>query len=219
MGELRVTVRLFASLRELAGTRTRELRLAEGARAADVWPGLDLGDEPPGLAFAVNDAYAARDTPLRDGDRVALIPPVSGGAEPVDVRVLEAPPDVAEVSRLVADRAAGAIATFVGTVRDSARGRDVEWLDYEVYDALALAEMRSIATAALERHGCLRAAVYHRRGRAEIGEATVAIAVSAAHRHDALQACSEIIDTLKQRVPIWKKERYAGGEEWIGQGS
>jgi molybdopterin synthase catalytic subunit/molybdopterin converting factor small subunit len=218
-GQLEVTVRLFAALREQAGARTRSVQLPEGSRAGDVWPALGLGDEPPGLAFAVNHAYTSRDTPLAAGDEVALIPPVSGGDERVHVELVAHEPDLAALHRAVADRAAGAVATFVGTVRESARGRDVEWLDYEVYDELALPEMARIAEAAVERNGCLRAAVVHRSGRAEIGEATVAIAVSSAHRHDALRACTEIIDTLKQRVPIWKKERYAGGEEWIGQGS
>jgi molybdopterin synthase catalytic subunit len=219
VAEVEVTVRLFAALREQAGARSRSLRLPAGACAADVWPALGLGDEPPGLAFAVNHVYAGRETPLAPGDEVALIPPVSGGEGRVVVRLSENEPGAADVQAAVADDAAGAVAVFVGTVRDTARGRDVEWLDYEAYEELAVPEMERIASAALERNGCLHAAVFHRVGRAEIGEATVAIAVSSAHRHDALRACTEIIDTLKERVPIWKKERYAGGEEWIGQGS
>jgi molybdopterin synthase catalytic subunit len=219
MSEIEVTVRLFAGLREQAGTRVRHVRLAPGAHAGDVWPALGLGAEPPGLAFAVNHAYSGREAPLADGDEVALIPPVSGGEEDVHVVLSDAEPQVADVCARVADPRAGAVASFVGVVRNEARGRSVEWLDYEAYDELAVSEMERIAREALGRHGCLRAALAHRTGRAEIGQATVAIAVSAAHRHDAILACTEIIDTLKERVPIWKKERYEGGEEWIGRGS
>ena len=218
-----VTVRLFAGLRERAGAREVALELAEGARAGDVWPALRLGDEPPGLALAVNRRYANRDQPLEPGDEVALIPPVSGGsageADALSVAIGPEPLDLAALVELVSDPGAGAVASFLGTVRDNARGRGVEWLEYEAYDEMALSEMQGIAGDAIARHGCIRAAVAHRTGRVPIGDASVAVAVSAAHRAAALDACREIIDTLKQRAPIWKKERYADGEEWIGQGS
>jgi MoaE-MoaD fusion protein len=220
---MQVTVRLFAALRERAGTGRRELELPDGARVSDVWPALGLGDEPRGLAYARNRTYTERDTQLQAGDEVAVIPPVSGGAagtEPVVWAALtggqiELQPLIDRVS----DRGAGAVASFLGVVREHSRGRDVEWLDYEAFHEMAGPEMEAIAAEAVRRHGCLRAAVLHRTGRVEIGEASVAIAVSAAHRAAALAACTEIIDTLKDRVPIWKKERYSGGEEWIGQGS
>jgi molybdopterin synthase catalytic subunit len=220
---MQVTVRLFAALRERAGAGRRELELPEGARIADVWPALGLGEEPNGLAYARNRAYAERDTPLEPGDEVAVIPPVSGGASDTEPAVWAAltggPVELSPLVERVSDRGAGAVSTFLGVVRDHSRGRDVEWLDYEAFHEMAGPEMEAIAAEAVRRHGCLRAAVLHRTGRVEIGEASVAIAVSAAHRHAAIAACTEIIDTLKQRVPIWKKERYAGGEEWIGQGS
>ena len=220
---MQVTVRLFAALRERAGAGRRELELPEGARVADVWPALGLGEEPRGLAYARNRAYAERDTPLEPGDEVAVIPPVSGGASDTEPAVWAAltdgPVELSPLVDRVSHRGAGAVSTFLGVVRESSRGRDVEWLDYEAFTEMAGPEMEAIAAAAVRRHGCLRAAVLHRTGRVEIGEASVAIAVSAAHRHAAITACTEIIDTLKQRVPIWKKERYAGGEEWIGQGS
>jgi MoaE-MoaD fusion protein len=210
---VRITVRLFAGLRERAGWSRREL---EGvARVADVWPALDLGDEPPGLAYAVNRSYADRDTELRDGDEVALIPPVSGGAfllsaEPLDLRAV-----VQEVQR----NEAGAIATFVGTTRRHSRGRVVLYLDYEAYPEMAEEMMRSLAEALKEKHDLCEVAIHHRIGRVDIGEPSVAIAVSAPHRHAALEACSEAIDTLKETIPLWKKEVYEGGEEWIGRGS
>jgi molybdopterin synthase catalytic subunit/molybdopterin converting factor small subunit len=220
---MQVTVRLFAALRERAGTGRRELELPDGARVSDVWPALGLGEEPRGLAYARNRTYTERDTPLQAGDEVAVIPPVSGGAAGTEPEVWAALTDgqidLAPLIDRVSERGAGAIASFLGVVRSHSRGRDVEWLDYEAFHEMAGPEMEAIAAEAVRRHGCLRAAVLHRTGRVEIGEASVAIAVSAAHRAAALAACTDIIDTLKDRVPIWKKERYAGGEEWIGQGS
>jgi molybdopterin synthase catalytic subunit/molybdopterin converting factor small subunit len=210
---VRITVRLFAGLRERAGWSRRELE--DVARVADVWPALDHGDEPPGLAYAVNRSYADRDTELHDGDEVALIPPVSGGdfllsAEPLDVRAV-----VREVQR----NEAGAIATFVGTTRRHSRGRVVLYLDYEAYPEMAEEMMRSLAASLKEKHDLCEVAIHHRIGRVDIGEPSVAIAVSAPHRHAALDACREAIDTLKETIPLWKKEVYEGGEEWIGRGS
>ena len=210
-----VVVRLFAALREQAGTRQRELELSEGASVGDVWPALDLGDEPPGLVYALNRAYVDRTAPLADGDEVALIPPVSGGA----FLLSEEPLSVERVAGEVGSGDAGAIATFVGTTRARSRGRDVVRLEYEAYEGMAEAEMERIATELRERHDVIDIAIHHRVGPVEIGETSVVIAVSAAHRAAAFDACREAIDTLKQTVPLWKKELYVGGEEWIGQGS
>ena len=208
-------MKLFAALREQAGMRERELELADGARIDDVWPALGLGDEPRGLVYAVNRAYVERGTALADGDEVALIPPVSGG----DFLLSEAPLSLERVVAEVASDDAGAIATFVGTTRSQSRGRDVVRLEYEAYEGMAEAEMERIAAALRGRHEILAVAIHHRVGPVEIGERSVAIAVSAAHRAAALDACRDAIDTLKQTVPLWKKELYVGGEEWIGQGS
>jgi molybdopterin synthase catalytic subunit len=114
---------------------------------------------------------------------------------------------------------AGAIATFVGTTRQHSRGRSVLHLDYEAYEEMAEQVMAEIAAELKERHELCEIAIHHRTGRVDIGEASVVIAVSAPHRQDALAACKEAIDTLKERVPLWKKEFYEGGEEWIGRGS
>ena len=208
-------MKLFAALREQAGVRERELELLDGARIDDVWPALGLGDEPRGLVYAVNRAYVERGTRLADGDEVALIPPVSGG----DFRLSEAPLSLERVVAEVASDDAGAIATFVGTTRSQSRGRDVVRLEYEAYEGMAEAEMERIAGALQDRHDILSVAIHHRVGPVEIGETSVVIAVSAAHRAAALDACRDAIDTLKQTVPLWKKELYVGGEEWIGQGS
>ena len=212
---VKVTVRLFAGLRELAGTGERELDLAEGARVADVWPALALGDEPAGLLYAVNRQYAAREGELAEGDEVALIPPVSGGS----FLLSEAPLDLDAVIAEVADERAGAIATFVGTTRRESRGRSVLYLEYEAYGGMAEQVMEEIAADLREKHDVCEVAIHHRIGRVDIGEKSVAIAVSAPHRRAALAACAEAIDRLKGTVPLWKKEVYDGGEEWIGRGS
>jgi molybdopterin synthase catalytic subunit len=207
-----ISVRLFAGLRERAGWSQREV---EAATVADVWPALGLGEEPNGLLYAVNKEYAARDRKLADGDEVALIPPVSGGAFVLSDEPLSLDRAVDEVR----DHRAGAIATFTGTTRSRSRERDVRYLDYEAYEGMAEGLMTEIATELAGRYELCGVAIHHRVGRVEIGETSVVIAVSAPHRGDALAACKEAIDELKQRVPLWKKEVYAGGEEWIGQGS
>ena len=208
-----VLVRLFAGLRERAGYSTRELD--DVSRVGDVWSALDLGDEPAGLLYAVNKEYAGRDRELRDGDEVALIPPVSGG----DFRLSAEPLSLDAVVGEVRSDAAGAIATFTGTTRVHSRGRTVDHLEYEAYEGMAEQTMAEIADELTRRYSVTRIAITHRIGRVEIGEASVAIAVSAPHRADALSACRDAIDTLKEAVPLWKKEIYEGGEEWIGRGS
>ena len=207
-----VTVRLFAGLREQAGWSRREI---EAATVGDVWPALELGDEPEGLLYAVNQEYAPRDRALADGDEVALIPPVSGGA----FLLTEEPLSLDRVVSEVAAPEAGAIATFTGTVRRSSRGRDVHHLEYEAYEEMAERMLAGLAESLRARHELVDVAIHHRVGRVEIGEPSVVIAVAAAHRAAALAACREAIDTLKETVPLWKKEVYEGGEEWIGRGS
>jgi MoaE-MoaD fusion protein len=210
---VRVTVKLFAGLRERAGWAQREL---DGvARVSDIWPALGLGEEPAGLLYAVNRRYAEQTHELGDGDEVALIPPVSGGA----FRLSDEPLSQDAVVEEVARNEAGAIATFIGTTRARSRGRSVQYLEYEAYAGMAEDVMGEIAAELRERYALLEIAIHHRTGRVEIGEPSVVIAISAAHRHDALAACKDAIDTLKERVPLWKKEVYEGGEEWIGRGS
>ena len=208
-----VKVRLFAGLRERAGYAEREL--AGVTRVAEVWPALELGEEPAGLLYAVNREYAEPDRELADGDEVALIPPVSGGA----FRVAEEPLSLGAAVAEVADERAGAVATFLGTVRRRSRGRSVLYLEYEAYAEMAEDVMTQIAAELERRYDLCAIAIHHRTGRVEIGEPSVVIAVSAAHRQDALAACKDAIDTLKETVPLWKKEVYEGGEEWIGRGS
>jgi molybdopterin synthase catalytic subunit len=210
---MHVTVRLFAGLRERAGTGRLEL---DGvATVADVWAGLGLGDEPGGLLYAVNRAYVEPTHELHDGDEVAVIPPVSGGAFLISAEAL----DVAAVLAEAADDEAGAVASFVGTVRRQSRGRTVLYLEYEAFEEMAEPMLRTLADELTAKHGLSKVAIHHRVGRVEIGEPSVAIAVSAPHRGAALDACKEAIDTLKETIPLWKKEFYEGGEEWLGRGS
>ena len=212
---MRITVKLFAGLRERAGESERDVELDSGARVADVWQPLGLGEEPEGLLYAVNKEYAPPDRRLSEGDEVALIPPVSGG----EFRLTADPIDVGAVIAAVADEQAGAVATFLGTTRLQSRGRTVLHLEYDAYEGMAEKVMEEIANALQERYELCRIAITHRVGRVGIGETSVAIAVSAPHREHALAACKEAIDTLKVDVPLWKKEVYEGGEEWIGRGS
>jgi molybdopterin synthase catalytic subunit len=210
-------VRLFAGLRERAGAGARELELAGGASVADVWPALELGDEPPGLLYAVNREYVTPDRPLSDGDEVALIPPVSGGED--STLLTETPLSLDEVVRAVASDEAGAVATFSGTARVESRGRRVLYLDYEAYEPMAEVMLAQLAAELRNRHGLTGIAIHHRVGRVGIGEPSVVIAASAPHRAEAFAACREAIETLKTSIPLWKKEVYVGGEEWIGRGS
>ncbi|HET9214707.1 MAG TPA: molybdenum cofactor biosynthesis protein MoaE [Gaiellaceae bacterium] len=212
---MRVTVKLFAGLRERAGAGTRELELDADARVGDLWARLDLGDEPDGLLYAVNKRYAGREHGLADGDEVALIPPVSGGAFRLSAERLDVPAVIGEVT----DERAGAVGLFLGTTRVHSRGRTVLHLEYEAYEGMAESVMEEIAQRLLERYELCRVAIAHRVGRVGIGETSVVVAVSAPHRDHALAACKEAIDTLKVEVPLWKKEVYEGGEEWIGRGS
>ena len=210
---MEVTVRLFAGLRERAGWSERTV--ADVTQVGDVWAALGLGDEPAGLLYAVNREYAPRERQLADGDEVALIPPVSGGA----FRLSEAPLDMVAVVAEVADERAGGIAVFAGTTRIHSRGRTVQHLEYEAYEGMAEQVMEELASDLTRTYDLCRVAIAHRVGQVGIGETSVVIAVSAPHRGDALAACKDAIDRLKETVPLWKKEVYEGGEEWIGRGS
>ena len=212
---MHVRVRLFAALRERAGSGSVDVDLPEGAVLGDVWPALGLGDEPSGLLYAVNREYAAPEATLSAGDEVAVIPPVSGG----DFRLSETPLSVEDAVAEARADDAGAVATFVGTTRRRSREREVLHLEYEAYEGMAQRVMAELADDLKRRHDLCEVAIHHRVGRVDIGETSVVIAVSAPHRAAALTACREAIDELKVTVPLWKKELYVGGEEWIGRGS
>ncbi len=220
----RLKLKLFATLRERARTAELSREFADGATMTEIWSALvrefpALGGHHNSVGFAVNQEYVEGDYCPREGDEVAFIPPVSGGAEPPwmgPITITRDPIDVAALEHAVADPAAGAIVTFTGATRRENAGRRVLKLEYEAYEAMALAEMRKLAREAGERWSIVRIAIRHRIGLVDIGETSVAIAVSAAHRAEAFEACRFAIDRLKEIVPIWKKEYFEGGEVWIG---
>jgi molybdopterin synthase catalytic subunit len=204
-----VTVRLFAILRERAGAGSVDLELPEGARVADALAELGPLAEGLPLVMAVNREYAPEDHELSSGDELALIPPVSGG-EPVPwARVTAEPLSLSELAERVRDPRAGAVVTFSGVTRE------VEKLEYEAYEEMALERLRSIAAEAVERHGLCAAAVEHRVGDVPLSEPSVVVAASAPHRGEAFAGAREIIDRAKAEAPIWKRE--VDGEEgrWV----
>ena len=219
---MRVRVRFFATLRERAGTRALELDLDDAITVGRLWD--ILRSERPNLAayggrvaFAVNELYVDSKTTLQDNDEVAFIPPVSGGSARLPMfEIVEQPIEITRLIMAVGRPEAGAIATFIGTTRDHNSGRRVMRLEYEAYPTMAIREMRRIGDEVTARFSSQAIAIVHRIGVVEIGEASVAIAVSAAHRGAAFDACRFAIDRLKEIVPIWKKEHYEGGEIWIG---
>lgn len=219
---MRIAVRTFAAYRQAVGSSTLTLELPEGITPRGVWSALAdrypaLRRFPPPSAFAVNDEFIDADRPLTERDELALIPPVSGGG--VSVALTREPVDLPALLAAVSDPAAGAVTLFCGTVRAHSRERSVQFLEYEAYEVLAEREMRRIADEAASRWPAQGIAVVHRLGHLEIGEISVAIAVATPHRADAFAAARYIIDTLKQTVPIWKKEVWGEGEEWIGSGA
>jgi MoaE-MoaD fusion protein len=220
----RYTLKLFATLRERVRASELTREYPDGTTVAQIWKDLvrefpELGGYHDSVGFAVNQEYVQADYRPHPGDEVAFIPPVSGGApsSPIGtITIGRKPIDVAALEREVADPAAGAIATFAGITRRDNAGRKVLRLEYEAYEPMALSEMRKLANEASKRWKIVRIAIAHRVGVVEIGETSVAIAVSAAHRAEAFDACRFAIDRLKDIVPIWKKEFFEGGEVWIG---
>jgi molybdopterin synthase catalytic subunit len=216
---MQVTVRLFGSLREATGAKELAVALADGARVDALYALLarqhpDFARLGPRLRVAVNQDVVGLDHMLADGDEVAFLPPVSGGAEPKRCWISEQPLDTGAVVQRVLGPDAGGIVTFVGAVRDASRGHAIRHLEYEAYPAMAERELEKICDEALQQWGA-RVAIAHRIGHLPIGEIAVVVAAAAGHRAEAFAACRYAIDTLKQRVPIWKKEFAEGGEYWV----
>ena len=204
---MRVTVRLFAILRERAGAREVELDLPDGARVNDAIERLGELAEGLPLVMAVNREYAPADQVLEPGDELALIPPVSGGS--IHALVTGEPLSLDSLAARVRDPRAGAVVTFQGVTRD------VERLEYEAYAEMASAKLAEIAADAIERHGLCSAAVEHRVGDVPLSEPSVAVAASAPHRGEAFAGAREIIDRVKAEAPIWKKEVEGGEGRWV----
>ncbi|MGH7765758.1 MAG: molybdopterin converting factor subunit 1 [Candidatus Dormibacteraceae bacterium] len=217
-----VHARLFARLREQAGTELEALEMPAGSTLQHVYEALRLlhpSLEPDRKAVrgAINQEFADWSSTVADGDEVAFIPPVSGGAHGVGVlfELSSRPLDARRLEAAVAYKGAGAICTFTGVVRDNSRGRAVTHLDYEAYEEMATAQMKKIGDEIGERWPQARVAMAHRTGKLEIGEASVVVSVSSPHRAEAIAACKWGIDRLKESVPIWKKEHAADGTFWI----
>jgi molybdopterin converting factor subunit 1 len=211
-----VTVRLFAMLRERAGSPELTLELPEGARVSDALASDALAGLAEGipLVMAVNREYANPEQVLDAGDELALIPPVSGGSTAAApwVRVSAEPLSLDSLVARVRDPRAGAVVTFSGVTRE------VDRLEYEAYAEMAEERMAAIAREALERHGLCAAAVEHRVGEVPLSETSVIVAVSAPHRGEAFAGAREILDRVKAEAPIWKKEVEGDDERWV-QGS
>jgi molybdopterin synthase catalytic subunit len=209
-----VRIRLFGQLRESAGADVLETTLRDGATVADALDELER--RPPlddllarlPVRMAVNREVATSDTLLRADDELALLPPLSGGG--AQAHVTAEPIVSAEVTDLVRRPGSGAVVTFEGTVRD------VEFLDYEAYREMAEEQIEKILAAAIERHGLEAAAAAHRVGRVALGEPGVVVAVAAAHRDEAFAGAREVIDEIKAKAPIWKRELDRGEARWVG---
>jgi molybdopterin synthase catalytic subunit len=216
---MQITVRLFGSLREATGAKELAVSLAPGARVEELFALLArehaaferLGAK---LRVAVNQEVVSFERALADGDEVAFLPPVSGGAEPKRCWISDQPLDTGAVVARVLGPDVGGVVTFVGTVRDESRGHSIRHLEYEAYPEMAERELEKICDEAAQQWGA-RVAVAHRVGHLPIGEIAVVVAAAAKHRAEAFAACRYTIDTLKVRVPIWKKEFAESGEYWV----
>lgn len=214
-----IAVKLFGSLREEVGAKQLEFDLDAGttvqqlrAQLAGRYPTFaSLGDR---LAASLNLEICDEDAVLSDGDEVAFLPPVSGGTSKL-CTISEHPLDEAEVVARIDGPDAGGVVSFVGNVRNKARGHSIEFLEYEAYPEMAEREMDKIAAEACERWPGTRVAIAHRVGHLEIGEAAVVVVAVSPHRAEAFEACRFAIDTLKITVPIWKKEVATDGEYWV----
>jgi MoaE-MoaD fusion protein len=223
---MRVRVLFFGQLREIVGVSEEYAELSDGARVEDLFERYGrrfpkLSEFRASIATSVNQEYANWRSSLATGDEVAFLPPVSGGsgsaraAVEADVfELVREPIRVQEIAESLKAAEDGALVVFDGFVRNSFRNRRTLYLEYEAYEAMALAKMREIGAQVRQKFMIHRLVMVHRLGRLEIGETSVVIAVSSAHRAAAFEACRYAIDTLKRTVPIWKKEYFAGGAVW-----
>jgi MoaE-MoaD fusion protein len=217
---IKITALLFGQAREIAGAASLDLEVASPATVASAFAAL-IAEHPRlaalerSLLFAVNEEYAGREQPLNNGDRLAVLPPVSGGAGEDVVEITREPIDIAGLrDRLLAGES-GAVVIFDGVARDNTKGRRTRFLEYEGYEAMALKTMAQIAGEVHEKWPINRVGLIHRLGRIEISESSVVILVTSAHRRVAFEACHYAIDRLKKIVPIWKKEYFEDGEVWV----
>ena len=218
---MRVRVLYFAVVRERLGCDEETLELADGATVEAAWRELEqkhpeLGGLRAVVKLAVNEEFAAPDRALADGDVIAIIPPVAGGAGVF--RVSDEPLVLEEVVRAVGGESQGGVVTFTGVVRRESRGKRIVRLEYEAYRPMAERKLAEIGAGIAAEWPGARVAIVHRVGKLAVGEVAVVIAASAPHRAEAFAACREAIERLKREAPIWKKEVGEDGEEWIGLG-
>ncbi len=221
---MNIRVLFFGMTHDLTGIGEEQLELPEGGRLEDLWQRYEtrfprLAEMSESLVTAVNQEVAGRSHPLRDGDEVAFLPPVSGGTNDDFYRLTR---DVIRAQELEHEMKApedGAVVVFEGIVRNHSHGRKTLYLEYEAYEPMAVSKMQKIGHEVRERFSIDRVGMIHRVGRLEIGETSVAIVVTSAHRRAAFEACHYAIDRLKQIVPIWKKEFFEDGAVWAeGEG-
>lgn len=223
-----VTLRLFAVYRERVGSDCIEVTLPDGATVDDALQCLAEAHpvtEPllPTTMVAVNQSYVERSQPLQSMDEIALIPPVSGGLDYPSpnprMLITDEPLDAERVTAMVTNTANGGVVTFQGVTRDETGGRTVVRLDYEAYPEMAYKTLQQIFDEVEERWGITDLALAHRIGRLKLGEASLVVAVGAAHRAEAFAAAMYMVDRLKEIVPIWKKEFFEDGSVWVALGS
>ncbi len=222
-----VTIRYFAIIREIVGRSQESREIPVGSTVSDLITSLEI--EAPRLEsvrksamLMVNQEYVDAAYVLHEGDEFVMIPPVSGGSGESSTRLFRVTTEVLdprEVEAVVSSNDTGAIVTFIGTVRDNARGQVVSALEYEAYGPAAEKMLAKIADEIQEKWGLTRVAIVHRTGLLQVGEASVVISISSKHRDEAFDACRYAIVRLKEIVPIWKKEFYADGAVWIGSES
>jgi molybdopterin synthase catalytic subunit len=225
---MRVRVLFFGMLKDLVGTPAEDSEFPEGASLRSVFDSYAgrhprLLDLAPSIVVARNQEFANLSTPLSDGDEVAFLPPVSGGASgAVEIHkdghyfaLTRSSIDTHSVIARVMTGSEGAVVTFEGTVRNNTKGRPTLCLDYECYESMALKLMAQIGQEIVAAHAVQRVAIVHRLGRMLVGETSVAVIVTAPHRRPAFDAALEGINRLKKLVPIWKKEHFVDGEVWV----
>jgi molybdopterin synthase catalytic subunit/molybdopterin converting factor small subunit len=216
---MRIRLLAFGSLKPIVSAGGDWRELIPGQSVADLLATLcreGLTDEAAlrSAAIAVNQRYTARTHTLHDGDEVAILPPVSGGAPTPHIALVREPIDTAAIQRSIKSPTDGAVCIFDGIVRDNTRERRTLHLDYEAYEAMALQQLHLLRSEAIEHFAIRDVAIVHRLGRLTVGETSVFIAVASAHRGAAFDACRWLIDTLKKTVPIWKREQFADGSAW-----
>jgi len=217
---MQVRVLFFGMLKEITGQKDDSVSLPENATLSDLLNYYEqkiprLKEILPSIALSVNEVYARPESQLKNGDEVALLPPVSGGTtHPIQCTIVRQKINTQEILDRLKHPEDGAAIAFEGIVRNHTRGRRTLYLDYEAYENMALKQMHLLAEQALAQFKVREVAIIHRLGRLEIGETSVLIAVASAHRAAAFEANRWLIDTLKRTVPIWKKEYFEDGAVW-----